>query len=102
MRVLYNKTSSQRNQDCSGEVVELVDSAASYQEGEGDSKFLGQLDKWPLTICSLPYRLNPHMCSNKGACRWCQGGNWDIPQGKNCEECQGEDWDSMQVAELGE
>ena len=40
MRVLYNKIPSQRNQPCSGEVVELGNSADSHQDGEGDLKSL--------------------------------------------------------------
>ena len=40
MRVLYNKTSSQRDRSCTDEVVELVDLEACLQGSEGDMKFL--------------------------------------------------------------
>jgi hypothetical protein len=41
MRVLYNKFPAQRNQDCSDEVVEVVDSAAYDLGDDGDSRSLG-------------------------------------------------------------
>jgi hypothetical protein len=41
IRVLHNKSSSQRNQSCSNEFVELDNWSATRKDGDGDSEFLG-------------------------------------------------------------
>jgi hypothetical protein len=99
MGVLYSKASSQRNRTRSGELVGLGNWATTRKNGDGDPEFPGKPGKWLLAAYGVPHRLKPHMCSNRGACWWCRGGNWDISQGENYKISQGKDWDILQEVE---